>query len=98
MIDGSAAIGWRAMLADVLDAPVAELSVCNYIDVTQNFLDARSLRGCQCYYVNIGQGVGDAEPCLPRDNSQIYFGQQGSRSRLERLRATYHGVLRSHIS
>lgn len=34
------------MLADVLDAPVAELTGGNNTDVTQNLINARTLKGC----------------------------------------------------
>jgi len=47
MIDGSAAIGGGAVLADVLDAPVAELAMSNDVDVLQDFFDAGALNTCQ---------------------------------------------------
>ena len=44
MVDGPAAISWGTMLADVLDAPIAELAMSNDINACQNLLDARALR------------------------------------------------------
>jgi hypothetical protein len=43
MIDGSGAVGWGAMLADMLDAPVAELAMGDDIDTGEDFVDARTL-------------------------------------------------------
>lgn len=43
VVNCTAAISWSAMLADVLNAPVAELSVGNNVDARKNFLDAGSL-------------------------------------------------------
>lgn len=43
VVDGSASIGRRAMLADVLNAPVSELSMSNDINVGKNLFDARAL-------------------------------------------------------
>jgi hypothetical protein len=44
VVDGTAAIGGSAMLADVLDAPVAELTMGDDVDVCQDLLNARTLR------------------------------------------------------
>lgn len=46
MIDGSAAISWGTVLTDVLDAPVAELTMSNNINATKDLLNARSLEQC----------------------------------------------------
>lgn len=43
MIDSSTAISWSTMLADVLDAPIAELPVGNDINGLENLFDARTL-------------------------------------------------------
>lgn len=45
------------MLANVLNTPVAELPMCNDINVAQYFLDTRSLNDCQlsCQYLAAGQ-------------------------------------------
>ena len=45
VIDSTAAIGWGTVLADVLDAPVAELTVGDDIDACQNLVDAWTLGG-----------------------------------------------------
>lgn len=39
MVDGAAAIGWSAMLADVLDAPVSKLSVGDDVDAAKDLLN-----------------------------------------------------------
>ena len=44
-VDGAASISWRAVLADMLDAPVAELAVSNNVNALQDFVDARTLQG-----------------------------------------------------
>lgn len=44
VVDGTAAIGGSAMLADVLDAPVAELTMGDDVDVCQDLLNAGTLR------------------------------------------------------
>jgi len=46
MVNGAAAVGWSAMLADVLDAPVTELAVSNDVDIGQYLFDAGTLSGC----------------------------------------------------
>lgn len=43
MVDGAAAISWSTMLADVLDAPVSELTMSNDIDAAKDFLNAWTL-------------------------------------------------------
>ena len=43
VINRTAAVRRSSMLADMLDAPVAELAVCDNVDVGKNFLDARAL-------------------------------------------------------
>ena len=43
MIDGTAAVDWEAMLANVLDAPVAKLTMGDDIDARQNFVDTGTL-------------------------------------------------------
>jgi hypothetical protein len=45
MINGAAAISWCAMLADVLNAPVAKLAMSNNINAGKNFFDAWALEG-----------------------------------------------------
>ena len=46
MVNGSAAVSWGAMLADVLDAPVAKLPMSNDINACQDLLNARALNMC----------------------------------------------------
>lgn len=46
MVNGSAAIGWGTMLADVLDAPVAELAMGDDVDASKDLFDARALDCC----------------------------------------------------
>lgn len=44
MVDRPAAVRGSSMLADVLNTPIAELAVCDYVDIGQDFLDAGPLR------------------------------------------------------
>jgi hypothetical protein len=44
MVDGPATVRRSAVLADVLDAPVAKLAVGDNVDIGQDFLDARTLQ------------------------------------------------------
>lgn len=44
VVDGTAAVGGSAVLADVLDAPVTKLPVGNNVNVGEDFLDAGPLR------------------------------------------------------
>jgi len=46
MINGTATVGWGTMLTDVLDAPVAELTMSNNVNAAKDFLNARSLGEC----------------------------------------------------
>lgn len=43
MINDTSLVGWRTVLAQVLNAPVAELAVGNQINVDDNFLDGGAL-------------------------------------------------------
>lgn len=43
MVDGAAAIGWSAVLADVLDAPVSKLAVRDDVDAAKDLLDTWAL-------------------------------------------------------
>ena len=43
MVNGPAAIWRGTVLADMLDAPVSELSMCHNVDVSKDLFDARSL-------------------------------------------------------
>ena len=47
MVNGAATVSWSPVLADVLDAPVAELAMSNDVDVLQDFFDAGALNTCQ---------------------------------------------------
>jgi len=44
MVNGTAAISWGTMLADVLDAPVAELAMSDNVNACKDLLDAGALR------------------------------------------------------
>jgi hypothetical protein len=58
VVNGSASIGRRSVFADMLNAPIAELAVCDDIDAGKNLVDARTLAnvshdtvsgtGCTC--------------------------------------------------
>ncbi len=43
VVNGTAAISWSAVLADVLNAPVAELAVSDNIDASKDFLNTWTL-------------------------------------------------------
>lgn len=47
VIDSAGAVGNGSMLTNVLDAPIAKLSVGNDINAGENLIDARALRCCQ---------------------------------------------------
>lgn len=51
VVDDTALVGWGTMLAQVLDTPIAELTMSDEVDVCDHFLDSRALQGdcCQCY-------------------------------------------------
>jgi hypothetical protein len=43
MVNGTATVRRSTVLADVLDTPVAELTMCNDVDVLQNLFNASTL-------------------------------------------------------
>jgi len=43
MINSAATISWGTMLADVLNAPIAELTMSNNVDTGKDLLNARAL-------------------------------------------------------
>lgn len=43
MVDGATTIGGSTVLADVLNAPIAELAMSNDIDTSEYFVDAGTL-------------------------------------------------------
>lgn len=47
LVDGPAAVGGSTMLANVLDAPIAELTLGNDVDVRNHLVDTRALFACQ---------------------------------------------------
>lgn len=49
MINGTTAISWSSMLADVLDAPITELSMGNNINASEDFFNARTLQTVSSY-------------------------------------------------
>ena len=46
MVNSTAAVGRSTMFTDVLNAPVAELTMGNYVDVGENLFDAGTLNHC----------------------------------------------------
>ena len=91
MFDGPATISWRSMLANVLDAPIAELPVSDDVDVVKNFIDTRALlqRSASTNFT-----MHDCVPCPLQDNSQRCFGQPSSQSLQAQPRATFPEGLR----
>lgn len=43
VVNSAATVLGSSMLADMLDAPIAELSVCNDVYTSKHFVDARTL-------------------------------------------------------
>lgn len=43
MVDRATTVCWRAVLADMLDAPIAELPVGNNVNAIEDLGDARTL-------------------------------------------------------
>lgn len=43
MLDGSALVSRKAVFADMLDTPIAELTMGNQVDAAQDLVDARAL-------------------------------------------------------
>lgn len=56
MIDSAAAVGRGTVLADVLDAPIAELAVGNNVNVREDFLNAGTLAECKVLEIAQLQG------------------------------------------
>lgn len=88
MIDGSATVCRGTVLADVLDAPVAELTMSHNVDVGKYLLDARTLTAC----VNLKK-VREAEddmysPCPPPGSSQRCSERPSCQSLPRQPRAT----------
>jgi hypothetical protein len=44
MIDSATTVRWQPMLADMLNAPVAKLSMSNNIDAGEDLVDAGTLQ------------------------------------------------------
>jgi hypothetical protein len=44
VVNGTAAVSWCTMLADMLDAPVTELAMSDNVNACKNLLDAGALR------------------------------------------------------
>ena len=92
VVDGTAAISGSAMLADVLDAPVAKLAVSNNIDTSENFVNAGTLG--QVSGIQAGREHAFEVPCPPPDSFRRCSGRPSCLSHQERLRATCREVLR----
>ena len=54
MVDGTVAISRGSVLADVLDAPVAELTMRDYVDAGKNLVDAGALGNMVSCLTTIG--------------------------------------------
>ena len=48
VVDNAALVGWRAMLAQMLDTPVAKLTMGNEVDACDDFLDGWTLKRKKC--------------------------------------------------
>lgn len=97
VIDCTDTVSWSSVLADMLNAPVAELTVGDDVDTGEDFVDAWAL---------ICRSTGNAYsfikwsflPCLPRDNSQRCSERPNCRSLQEQRHATCRGEPRLHTS
>lgn len=47
VLNGASAVGDRSMFANMLNTPIAELTMGNNVDTGQNFVDTRALWVCQ---------------------------------------------------
>lgn len=56
MIDGAAAVGWSTMLADVLNAPVSELTMGDNVDAAKDFLNTWTLLKLE-YVIRVSECV-----------------------------------------
>lgn len=96
VVDSTTAVGWGSVFADMLDTPVPKLSMCNNVNVGQDFLDARSLRSDGLAFPQFlpPHSLGQKTlPCLLQGSFRICSGQPNCQSRQGQLRATYHGAL-----
>lgn len=48
VVDDTALIRWRTMLAQVLNTPISELAMSNQIDVCNDLLNSRALKDETC--------------------------------------------------
>jgi hypothetical protein len=87
VVDSTAAVSGSSMFADVLDAPVSELTMGDDIDAGKYFVDTGAL-------VMVSNPYQSREnnniPCPPPSSSRRCSAQPNCPSRRERLHATYH--------
>jgi hypothetical protein len=85
VVNSTAAVSRSSMFADVLNAPVSELTVGDDIDASEDFVDARPLG--KVSVLSYTRKKIDI-PCLLQDSSQRYSALPDCQSRREQLRAT----------
>lgn len=86
MVSGATTISWGTMFADVLDAPITELSVSNNVDAIEDFGNARTLDTRSISMTK--DSVDKCIPYLPLSSSRICFVLLDFQSRQEQLHAT----------
>ncbi len=89
VVDHTAFVRWGTMLTQMLDTPVAKLTVSDEVNAPNDFLDGWTLNGEPVSIVlNVLQS-GDL-PFPPQHSSQICSAQPSCLSLLARLHATCH--------
>jgi hypothetical protein len=94
MIDRTTAVSRSTVFTDMLDAPVAELTVSDNINASEDLFNAWAL------YMSVNNTLVWLNNllCLPLGNSQRCFERPDYQSHPEQPRATYLGGHRLHIS
>jgi hypothetical protein len=92
VVDDTTLVRRGTMLAQVLDTPVAELTVSDEVDACNDFLNGGALQGefCQRYSTVIDEDL----PFLPQHSSQRCSAPPSYQSLQVQLHATYHAELR----
>lgn len=93
MVDDAAFVRWRAVLAQVLDTPVAKLTMGDKINACDDFLDGRTLER-KHVSKTLKWLQGGNLPFLPQHSSQRCSEPPSCLSPPVRLHATYHEELR----
>jgi len=91
VVDCTATVSGQPMFANMLNAPVAKLSMGDEVDASKDLIDAGALlRISDAAWDRVENNV----PCLPRGSSQKCSAQLSFPFRRAQLRATYPEGLR----